>query len=243
MADGLEICGVLPVDKPVGPTSFTMVRHVRRRLGIKKVGHAGTLDPFASGLLLVCVGRPATRRSDRLMAGRKRYIAEVRLGIETDTYDSEGAETARRPVPELDRHQLEECLQRFRGKIMQEPPPYSALKHKGKPLYYYARRGERVRKEPRPVVIHSLSLTGFEGERLFLDILCGKGTYIRSLAADIGRFLGCGGHLTALRRLASGNFSVEQAFAGGHLADAPMEKLLDHMIDIDDILKMLDTSG
>ncbi len=243
MVDDGRICGVLPVDKPVGPTSFAIVREVRRRLGVKKVGHAGSLDPFASGLLLVCVGRPATRLSSDLMAGRKRYRAEVQLGVETDTYDAEGREVVRRPVGDLDRSRIEACLDRFRGEILQAPPPFSALKHKGKPLYYYARRGTPIQKEPRPVTIYTLELVAVEAERLILDIQCGKGTYVRSLASDIGRALGCGAHLARLRRLACGPFTVENAVDGGRLAEAPLAYLLDHLIAIEDIAPMLAPRG
>ncbi len=226
------VCGVLLVDKPVGPTSFAVVRQVRRGVRVKKVGHAGSLDPFASGLLVVCVGRPATRLSGRLMAGRKHYRAEIRLGVETDTYDAEGQETARRPVEGIDRQRVEAVLSGFRGEIMQAPPPFSALKHQGRPLYYYARRGEPVHKEPRPVRVHRLDLLSLAGDRLVLDIECGKGTYVRSLAADLGRELGCGAHLAGLRRLAVGPFAVEQAVDGARLDTMPAAELAARLLPV-----------
>ncbi len=236
------ICGVLLVDKPVGPTSFAVVRQVRRVLRVKKVGHAGSLDPFASGLLVVCVGRPATRLSDRLMAGRKHYRAEIRLGVETDTYDGEGKEVARRPVEGLDPQRIETALAGFRGEIMQAPPPFSALKHQGRPLYYYARRGEPVRKGPRPVRVYRLELLSFADDRLVVDIECGKGTYVRSLAADLGRELGCGAHLAGLRRLAVGPFAVEQAVAGDGLAAMPADELAARLLPVAQVEELLAAS-
>jgi tRNA pseudouridine55 synthase len=216
--------GVFLIDKPEGPTSFQIVRHVRRILGVKKVGHAGTLDPFASGLLVVCVGRPATKLISVLMEGEKEYLATLRLGIETETQDPEGAITARSPVGRLNCEQIEACLQRFRGELKQVPPKYSALKHQGKPLYYYARKGIEVVKESRPIVIKTLvrtdgghDLEGNEAD-LMLRVVCSKGTYIRTLASDIGRYLGCGAYLRQLRRIKSGSFSIEDSFPGTELA-------------------------
>ncbi|MEW6426443.1 MAG: tRNA pseudouridine(55) synthase TruB [Thermodesulfobacteriota bacterium] len=237
MADGSGVspCGVLLVDKPAGPSSFAMVRQVRRLLGVRKVGHAGTLDPLASGLLVICVGRGATRLSARFMEGRKRYEAILALGVETDSFDGEGQVTATAPVPDIGDDELARLADRFRGEILQTPPPFSALKHKGKPLYHYARKGEVVVKEARPVQVHELSLTRLDRARLALTVECGKGTYIRSLAADIGRELGCGAHLAALRRTACGGFSVADAVDGAGLAGSGFEKLLDRLIKIEDI--------
>ncbi|MFH7319550.1 tRNA pseudouridine(55) synthase TruB [Desulfurivibrio sp. D14AmB] len=212
---------VIPVDKPAGPSSFRMVQMVRRALGIKKVGHAGTLDPFASGLLLICVGRAATRLVDRLMVGDKEYLATLQLGVATTTHDPEGEELSREPVTAEHYAALPEALAAFRGELMQSPPAFSAVKHQGKPLYAYARKGEMVVKPPRRVLIHELTLLELDREqqRLLLRIRCSKGTYIRSLAHDLGAALGCGAHLTALRRLASGSFRVEEAVAGNALFD------------------------
>jgi tRNA pseudouridine55 synthase len=221
VADQAEV-GIYPVDKPVGPTSFRLVQLVRRALGIKKTGHAGTLDPFASGLLLICVGRPATRIIEQLMGGEKVYEGTLALGVETDTLDREGRVVATHPVPPLDIEQVQRCLAGFVGEQLQLPPLYSALKHKGKPLYRYARQGLEIPREPRPVVIHALEFLELEKEILKIRVRCGKGTYIRSLAADIGRALGCGAHLAALRRVRSGGFSVERAVAGGALVGEPL---------------------
>ncbi len=215
---------VFLIDKPVGPTSFQMVRHVRRILGEKKVGHAGTLDPFASGLLVVCVGRPATKLISAIMDGEKEYLATLRLGVETETQDPEGAVTARTPVGRLSPEQIEACLLRFRGEQEQVPPKYSALKYQGKPLYFYARRGIEVTKESRRIVIRTLvrtdddqDLDGDEAD-LPIRVVCSRGTYIRTLAADIGRSLGCGAYLTQLRRIKSGCFSIEDSFPGADFA-------------------------
>ncbi len=249
-AEGVEDffeAGVFVIDKPAGPTSFKMVSGVRRVLGIKKVGHAGTLDPFATGLLVVCVGRPATRMIARMMDGQKEYLATLCLGIETETFDPEGTVVARRPVGHLRAEQIEDCLRLFRGEQLQVPPIYSALKHQGKPLYHYARQGISIVKEARPVFIETLErtdggfdLAGGEGTQLSLRVVCSKGTYIRSLAADIGRSLGCGAHLTELRRIKSGCFTLEQSFPGAELLLPDAHKrLLAKALSVDDIVNLL----
>lgn len=234
--------GVFLVDKPHGVTSFSMVRQVRRLLRIKKVGHAGTLDPFATGLLIICAGRPATRLIERFMAGRKVYTAVLKLGVETTTMDPEGQVAATRPVPALDRESIEECLEGFTGRMMQTPPPYSAVKYKGKPLYHYARKGIEVYKEPREIEIDSIGFGGYDPgtSRLAIDITCSRGTYIRVLAADIGKKLGCGAHLVELRRLASGGFSVSEGLSGDKLAEPDgLEELWKKMIPIEQALAVL----
>lgn len=212
--------GVFLVDKPAGPTSFAMVHKLRRILGMKKVGHAGTLDPFASGLLILCAGRPATRLISSFMHGEKEYLATLCLGVETETLDPEGAITGRCTVGRREGLEIERCLAEFRGRQMQTPPFYSALKHKGRPLYYYARKGIDITKEPREIFIHTLERTDGTGDLvgdevlLRLRVVCSKGTYIRSLAADIGSSLGCGAYLKELRRVRSGCFSVEDSLSG-----------------------------
>lgn len=207
------------VDKPVGPTSFRMVQQVRRALQIKKVGHTGTLDPFASGLLIICIGRPATRLISRLMDGDKLYEAVLRLGVETDTLDREGRVVAETPVPAFDMATIRSCLVPFQGQLLQAPPAFSAVKHEGKPLYHYARNGVVIEKAARAVWIHELRCTALGPDTMGLRVRCSKGTYIRTLAADIGRALGCGAHLTALRRLENGPFSVATAVLGSMLAE------------------------
>ena len=214
--------GVFLIDKPAGPTSFRMVQRVRRLLKIKKVGHTGTLDPFASGLLIVCAGRPATRLTPQLMAGDKLYEATLRLGVETDTQDLEGQVISERPAPALDLAAAQSVLAGFLGERMQIPPAFSALKHQGRPLYQYARQGVLIEKEARRVRIEELVATFVKGERLGIRVRCGKGTYIRSLAADIGRALGCWAHLIELRRLENGPFSVAAAVSG-HLLEGDEE--------------------
>lgn len=209
--------GVILVDKPPGPTSFKMVSLVRQALKIKKVGHAGTLDPFASGLLVICVGRPATKMIADFMAGEKEYEARLRLGVETETQDTEGEIISELPVGDLPQKLINDTLTAFTGEIMQRPPAYSALKHKGKPLYYYSRRGIKVAREPRKVIIRELDCLARTADTLDIRVVCGKGTYIRTLAADIGASLGCGAHLIALRRLRSGNFRVADALSGTEL--------------------------
>ncbi len=235
------VAGVFLIDKPVGPTSFRMVQQVRRALGIKKVGHAGTLDPFASGLLILCAGRPATRIIDQLMGGDKLYEATLQLGVETDTQDLEGEVVNQRPVGDLSRTVVEECLHGFLGEGMQIPPRYSALKHKGKPLYYYARKGVEVVKEARPIMIRELALLDLGSDWLTIRVLCGKGTYVRTLAADIGNVLGCGAHLTALRRLQSGSFSVKDALPGDCLEGREEAKiqLKKYWMSVDEVLGQL----
>ena len=201
--------GILNLDKPRGPTSHDVVARVRKLTGIRRVGHAGTLDPLATGVLLICIGR-ATRVSEYLMTGRKVYRARVRLGVTTDTYDAEGRIVAETEV-ELDRPQVEAALARFRGAIEQVPPMYSALKHEGKSLHRLARQGIEVERKPRPVEIYRLELTAWQPPECTLELTCSRGTYVRSLAHDLGQALGCGAHLAALTRLASGRFRLEDA--------------------------------
>ncbi len=238
--------GVFLIDKPVGPTSFTIVRNVRRVLGMKKVGHAGTLDPFASGLLIVCAGRPATKLISALMEGEKEYLATLRLGVETSTQDPEGEITARSPLGCLSEEIIEKSLLSFKGEQEQVPPIYSALKHKGKPLYYYARKGIEIKKEARRINISSIeridearALSGEEAD-LKIRVVCSKGTYIRTLAADIGRMLGCGAYLTELRRTRSGVFEVEKSFPGQRFfANITREQFLAGALSVNDVCNLL----
>lgn len=233
--------GVFLIDKPVGPTSFRIVQQVRRALQIKKVGHSGTLDPFASGLLILCAGRPATRMISRLMGGDKVYEATLRLGVETDTLDREGRVLSESQVPRLDVAMVEACLEHFRGEQMQAPPAFSAVKHEGKPLYQYARQGVVIEKASRPVKIYELICTHLGDETMGIRVRCSKGTYIRTLAADIGKALGCGAHLIALRRLHNGPFSVSNAVPGTILndSDAARAVLLSQCISVEEIDSIL----
>lgn len=241
VVNGQELsCGVFVVDKPAGMSSFGVVKKIRWLLGIKKVGHAGTLDPFATGLLLVCAGRQATRHIETFMQGRKTYQALLQLGRETETQDPEGEIIAERPVPELSAATIASAIESFTGPQMQAPPPYSAAKHKGKPLYYYARKGILIKKDPKPIEIYSLYVNGYDPltEQLAITVSCSRGTYIRVLAADIGNRLGCGAHLLELRRTCSGGFSVDGAVDGGKLftEENSLALLLDGMITVEQAL-------
>jgi len=203
------VAGILNVNKPPGLTSFRVVGQVRRGSGEKRVGHAGTLDPMATGVLLVLVGQ-AVRVTEYLMDLPKTYRATVRLGIETTTYDAEGDVTAERPV-DVTRQEADEALRAFVGEIAQVPPAFSALKIEGQPAYKRARRGEAVEMKPRKAHVYRLDLTRFEPPDLDMEIECGRGTYIRSIAHDLGLALGTGAHLAALERSAVGPFRVEDA--------------------------------
>lgn len=205
---------LLIVDKPIGPTSFAVVKRVRSLLGKQrrdKVGHGGTLDPFASGVLPICIGE-GTKVLPFLLDADKTYEAGVRFGVETDTLDLTGQTVAEHSLGDLSAAVVEAALAGFRGPIEQVPPMYSALKRDGRPLYSYARAGETVERAARRVTIHELEMIAFEApDRARLRIRCSKGTYVRSLAADLGTRLGVGAHLVELRRTASGPFRLDQA--------------------------------
>jgi tRNA pseudouridine55 synthase len=217
---GSNVDGILNIDKPQGWTSHDVVAWIRRVLKVKRVGHAGTLDPLATGVLLVCIGQ-ATRLSEYLMASDKTYRAYIQLGTITDTYDVDGEIVEKRPLsPEIDRGAIWVALGHFVGEIMQAPPAYSAIKQDGVPLHRRVRRGEEVRPAPRPVLIHSIQLIDWTTPCLTVDVTCEPGTYIRSLAHDLGQTLGCGGALAGLRRTRSGRFLVENALTPDGVADA-----------------------
>ena len=205
--------GVLLLDKPLGLSSNQALQAARRLYAADKAGHAGTLDPLATGLLPLCFGE-ATKFSGELLNADKRYVATVQLGVTTDTADAEGAVLQRRPVG-FGRAAVESMLAAFVGQIDQVPPMYSALKRDGRPLYQYARAGIEVERPPRRVLIHELRLQGVDeglaGGRFAVEVRCSKGTYVRTLAADIGERLGCGAHLAALRRTGIGVLEVAQA--------------------------------
>lgn len=195
-----DLHGILLLDKPLGLSSNQALQSVRRLLRASKGGHTGALDPLATGLLPLCFGE-ATKLAGSLLGARKAYVAECRLGITTDTADREGEVVQQRTVPVLDQDVLERALARLRGRILQVPPMYSALKQDGERLYAKARRGEMVERPPREVEVHRLELISRTHDTLSLLVECGSGTYVRSLAVDLGEALGCGAHLTALRRL------------------------------------------
>jgi len=213
--------GILLLDKPPGMTSNAALQAAKRLLGARKAGHTGTLDPMATGLLPICFGE-ATKFSGVLLDAQKTYAAEVRLGITTTTGDAEGEVLAQHPVAVAE-HRLREVLASFIGGYDQLPPAHSALKHRGRPLYEYARAGLEAPRIARWVQIPELAYEGRVDERVHLKMTCSKGTYVRSLAEDIGTRLGCGAHLSALRRLASGVFRLSDAVTLGELAEASME--------------------
>ena len=201
--------GVLMLDKERGASSNAALQQAKRLYQAAKAGHAGTLDPLATGLLPILFGE-ATKFSSDLLEADKSYAAEIRLGVSTATADAEGEVIATRAVS-VTPEQLAAALANFRGDIQQTPPIYSALKHAGKPLYAYARAGIDIERAPRQVTIRALDLQWFEDERLALAVTCSKGTYIRSIAHDLGEMLGCGAHLAALRRTAVGRFGLDWA--------------------------------
>ena len=202
---GRNISGILLLDKPEGLTSNEALQTVKRLYKARKAGHTGSLDPLASGLLPICFGE-ATKISGFLLDADKHYRVRCKLGEKTTTADAEGEVIETRPVEGIDAAGLEAALEAFRGSIQQVPPMYSAVKHQGQRLYKLAREGVEVEREPRTVVIHALELLSFEPPFFDLDVRCSKGTYVRTLAEDIGEALGCGAHVTALRRLGVGPY-------------------------------------
>ena len=243
--DGLH-AGIFLVDKPPGISSFGVVRKLRYILKIKKIGHAGTLDPFATGLLVICAGRPATRLISQIMSGEKEYLATLQLGVETSTCDTEGEIVREAGIGRITPALFEQAILKFRGRQLQVPPAYSALKYKGKPLYYYARRGIKIAKEAREIDISVLErvdsgtdLTDSDS-RVQLRVVCSKGTYIRTLGADIGADLGCGAHLSQLRRTRSGCFSLQGSLSWAELsAENSYQQCLNKMISVEQAGKLL----
>lgn len=226
-----KVDGVLLLDKPTGMTSNAALQTVRRLFNAAKAGHTGTLDPLATGLLPLCFGE-ATKFAGELLNADKSYRATLRFGVTTDTADSEGRVLETRPV-DFTTEQLREVLADFTGDIDQVPPMYSALKRDGKPLYEYARAGVEIERESRRVTIHRLELCSHVGNEAVIEVDCSKGTYVRTLAADIGSRLACGAHLVALRRTRIGPFDVGQAASLDVLRAAADEELgqLVHPVD------------
>lgn len=211
--------GILNVNKPEGRTSFSIVAMVKRLSGERRVGHAGTLDPLATGVLPVCLGQ-GTRITEFLVEATKHYQAQIELGVATDTYDACGKITQQGDPSGISREQLEAVLTSFRGLIQQTPPMYSSVKYGGKRLYKLARAGISVERKSRPTKIHSLELVDWQTPVATVEVVCGKGTYIRSLAHDLGQVLGCGACLKSLIRLRCGFFDIEGAVSVPHLEDA-----------------------
>lgn len=223
-----RVDGVLLLDKPSGLTSNAALQRVRRLYRAAKAGHSGTLDPLATGLL-PCLFGEATKFGSELLDADKTYQATIALGVVTTTGDAEGEVVERRPVA-IEQADLERALERFRGLLSQVPPMYSALKHRGRPLYEYARAGERVERTPREVTIHELTLIRFERDRLDVVVRCSKGTYVRCLAEDLGRDLGCGASLAALRRTGVGRFSIADAVSPEALERLPPVTLEERLL-------------
>lgn len=232
-----ELSGVIVVDKPPGITSAKVVARVKKWLKARKAGHTGTLDPFATGVLVCCINR-ATKLSRFFLHGKKKYEAVLHLGVETDTQDSTGIVTNVCHNVEFSKKTIESAFKRFEGNIKQLPPVYSALKHKGIPLYKLARSKKPVQKPARQVSIITLKILEIHPPFIRFEVFCSAGTYIRTLCADIGASLGCGGHLKELRRIESSGFTITDAVTLEELEDLTLsEKLSDRLISMSNALK------
>lgn len=226
-----EMEGVLLVDKPKGLTSHDVVYRLRRKLQIKRIGHAGTLDPMATGVLVMLIGK-ATRISQYLMSVDKVYEGEATLGVVTDSQDAEGEIMATNPVPTLTEAQVKDVMKTFLGDQYQTPPMHSAIKKDGVPLYKLARKGEEVEREPRFIRISKFDLLSFVSPKISFDLHCTKGTYVRTVAKDLGDKLGCGAHLSALRRTASGKFAIAKCTALDQLEAMSLKEIEQRLIPV-----------
>lgn len=221
--------GILLLDKPVGKTSFHLVATLRKKLGVRKIGHAGTLDPFATGVMVMLVGRNFTKLSDSFLHHDKEYVAKAKLGVATDTYDCEGEVVATsEQVPSLE--EVKQALEKFQGEIQQIPPMYSAKKVNGQKLYDMARKGQVIERAPVTLTVET-EMLAYEYPYLTLRIKCSKGTYIRSIAHDLGQLLGCGAHLVELTRTRSGHFAVENCLAWDSLQSADKDSLAKRLLN------------
>lgn len=229
--------GVLAVDKAPGMTSHDVVAITRRALQTKKVGHCGTLDPLATGLLLITVGR-GTKIQDLLMSEDKEYVGTMRLGQVTSSQDAQGEVLETRDVPELSGEEIEAAFNEFRGDFYQTPPMVSAIKKDGVPLYKLARQGKTVEREPRFVHVYGYSLDAIRVPEIDFTVRCSKGFYVRTYAHDIGQKLGCGAHLQALRRTKSGKFSVEGAVTVEELKNLPFEELSRRILSLPQVSRL-----
>ena len=229
--------GVLLVDKATGMTSHDVVAIVRNRLETQKVGHCGTLDPFATGLLLIVVGR-GTKIQDLLMSEDKEYVGTIKLGEVTDTQDREGVILASSPVPAFSHSQIEAAFAKYNGDFYQTPPMVSAIKKEGVPLYKLAREGKVVEREPRLVHVYAHEIQSVRLPEIDFRVICSKGFYVRTYAHDLGRELGCGGHLAALRRTKSGRFQVNGAVTVEELKTETREHISGRIISLPDISRM-----
>jgi tRNA pseudouridine55 synthase len=229
--------GVLLVDKAAGMTSHDVVALVRRRLEIKKVGHCGTLDPLATGLLLLTLGR-GTKIQDLLMSEDKEYVGTLTLGVSTSTQDREGEALETKPVPPLPEEQIRAAFDKFRGDFYQMPPMVSAIKHAGVPLYKLARQGKVVEREPRLVHVYRFVIDKIALPDIDFTVACSKGFYVRTYAHDIGAELGCGGHLKNLRRTKSGRFNLERAITVDEIRNAAPQEILARMLTLPEVSRM-----
>ena len=229
--------GVLLVDKAEGMTSHDVVALARRKLGTKKIGHCGTLDPIATGLLLLTVGR-GTKVQDLLMSEDKEYVGTFVLGVTTDTQDREGEVIEQRPVPALNEDQIRAAFEKFRGDFYQLPPMVSAKKHGGVPLYKLARQGKTVEREPRLVHVYRYSIDRIALPEIDFSVLCSKGFYVRTYVHDIGEALGCGAHLKSLRRTKSGRFDVANAIGVDEIKNTSREEVLERMLTLPEVSRM-----
>ncbi len=232
---GLDIHGILLLDKRLGVSSNKALQEVKALLNANKAGHTGSLDPMATGLLPLCFGE-ATKVSGLMLDDDKEYCVEIRLGVVTDTGDAEGQIISTQPVPILQEADLWQVLSSFKGPIDQVPPMYSALKHQGKKLYELARQGIEIERTPRQITIHELELLMVQEETFSLRVFCSKGTYIRSLAVDIGQAIGCGATVTALRRIRAGQFKIHQAMTIEQLQALSHEQLVQRLLSPDQAL-------
>lgn len=232
-----EIDGVLLVDKAQGMTSHDVVAITRRALDTKKVGHCGTLDPLATGLLIITVGR-GTKIQDLLMSEDKEYVGTLRLGEVTDSQDADGEITETKPVPEFTREQIDAAFDKFKGDFYQTPPMVSAIKKDGVPLYKLARQGKQVEREPRFVRVYAHSVNAVNLPEIDFRVVCSKGFYVRTYSHDIGQELGCGAHLRALRRTKSGRFNVEGAVTVEELKTLPREELIGRILSLPTVSRL-----
>ena len=231
MNNDFAIDGVLPIDKASGMTSHDVVAIARRVLGTKKIGHCGTLDPMATGLLLLTLGR-GTKIQDLLMSEDKEYVGTMKLGEMTDSQDADGEITETRPIPEFTHEQLDAAFAKYDGDFYQTPPMVSAIKKDGVALYKLARQGKIVVREPRFVHIYAHQILAFRSPEVDFRVVCSKGFYVRTYAFDIGNDLGCGAHLNALRRTKSGRFDVGMAFPASDLKTASREVILSKLLTL-----------
>lgn len=227
-----KVCGVLNINKPLGITSFDVVRKVKRIAKEKKVGHGGTLDPEAGGVLPVCLGR-ATKAIEFIMEDTKEYVAGIKLGVVTDTYDREG-KILRESQVNSTKEEIVLAIEKFVGNIQQVPPMYSALKQNGKKLYELAREGKEVYREPRSITIHSIDILSIDSPIISIRVRCSKGTYIRSLCYDIGEELGCGAMMWSLERTSTGPFTIENSV---NLKDLNEENVKSYIIPLEKVFE------